>query len=165
MPTLVGSTLSNQPWDVGYWCHARQNGSSPTLTFDYSFLGQGSTGLSYGTVGVNLSLILANVEQLLPSVTCWTGPANGFAQFYLDQVNLGSEETVNGNVSLNYNWTETSYCFHLLTQPATSASVTCSPPGAVSAVGSTLSHLGAPTAAALAGAEPWRIRPNADATR
>jgi hypothetical protein len=133
MPTLVGSTLSTQPWDVGYWCHARQNSSSPTLTFDYSFRGQGSNGMSFGTIGVNLSLILANVEQLMPSVTCWTGPAGGFSQFYLDQVNLGSEDTVNGSVSLDYNWTETSYCYHLLTQPATSGSVSCSTPGASSA--------------------------------
>jgi hypothetical protein len=84
--------------------------------------------MTAGTVGVDLSLVLAHVEQLMPAVSCWSGPTGGFSQFYLDQMNLGSEETVNGSVALNYNWTESSYCLHLLTQPPTAAAVSCGRP-------------------------------------
>jgi hypothetical protein len=128
MPTLVDGSLSNQRWDVGYWCHGPHNGTSPLLTFDFAFRGDSSTGMTAGTVGVDLSLVLAHVEQLMPAVSCWSGPTGGFSQFYLDQMNLGSEETVNGSVALNYNWTESSYCLHLLTQPPTAAAVSCGRP-------------------------------------
>ncbi len=124
-PTLVNSTLSVQPWDVGEWCHGVDNSSNANVSFDYSYAGQSSSGTNSGTVGVNLSLILADVVQRMPSITCWTGPTHGFANFYLDEANLGSEDGALGGADFNYNWTVSSYCLDTDVRNATVTGLEC----------------------------------------
>jgi hypothetical protein len=124
-PTLVNSTVSDQPWAVGDWCHGTDNSTNANVSFDYSYDGQGSAGLASGTIGVNLSLILADVEERMTSVSCWTGPTNGFSKFYLDEANLGSEDGALGGTSYNYNWTVSSYCFDTGVTNPTAANLSC----------------------------------------
>lgn len=112
-PTLVNSTVSVQPWDVGYWCHGADNSSNANVSFDFSYGGQESSGLAAGTIGVNLSMVFSEVEALMPAVTCWTGPTSGFAQFHLDETDLGSEDGAVAGASFNYNWTVSAYCFRV----------------------------------------------------
>jgi len=111
-PTLVNATVSVQPWDVAYWCHGADNGSNANISFDFSYGGQSTSGLAEGTLGVNLSTMLAEVEALLPAASCWTGPTAGFSQFYLGEEDLGSEDGALGGTSYNYNWTVDAYCLH-----------------------------------------------------
>jgi hypothetical protein len=124
-PTLVNSTVSLEPWDVGYWCHGVDNGSSANVSFDFSYDGQATSGTSAGTLGVNLSLILSEVEHLMPSVSCWTGPTSGFSNFYLDEANLGSEDGALGGADFNYNWTVTQYCFQTHVTNASTSDLDC----------------------------------------
>ena len=124
-PTLVNSTVSLQRWDVGYYCHGADNGTNANVSFDYSYAGQTSPGLAAGTIGVNLSLILSDVEQRMPSVSCWTGPTSGFSHFHLDEANLGSEDGALGGTSYNYNWTVSDYCFRTAVTNPTPTDVGC----------------------------------------
>jgi len=112
VPTLVNGTLQPEPWGVGYWCHGVDNGSNGNVSFDFSYGGQSTQGLTVGSLGVNLSAVLAEVETLMPGATCWTGPTSGFSHFYLGEEDLGSEDGAVGGSSFNYNWTITSYCLH-----------------------------------------------------
>lgn len=125
MPTLDNATVSVEPWDVGYWCHGPDNGTDANVSFDFSFEGQGSAGLAAGTIGVNLSAIFTEVEALMPSVTCWTGPTTGFSQFHLDETDLGSEDGAIGGTSFNYNWTVDSYCFRVHVRNLTASDLSC----------------------------------------
>ncbi len=104
-PTVINSTVVQEPWDIGYWCHGVDNGTNPNVSFDFSLGGQSSHGIADGQVGVDLSAVLAEVDALMPGVTCWTGPTHGFGQFHLDEANLGSEDGALGGTSFNYNWT------------------------------------------------------------
>jgi hypothetical protein len=124
-PTLVNTTLSTQPWDVAYWCHGTDNGSNANISFDFSFEGQATQGLAQGTVGVNLSAMMGEVEGLIPEASCWTGPAAGFSQFYLGEEDLGSEDGAVGGASFNYNWTVSTYCLHTLVRAPGPSAVEC----------------------------------------
>jgi hypothetical protein len=128
--TLVNSTLAVEPWDIGWWCHGPtpNNGTNANVSFDLSFDGQATHGLAAATIGVNLSAVLAEVEALMPSVTCWTGPTDGFGSFYLDEANLGSEDGALGNTSFNYNWTVDSFCIHPKVDGTSAAGLICPDP-------------------------------------
>lgn len=127
--TLVNSTLEVEPWDVAYWCHGTDNGTNGNVSFDFSFGGQATHGLVAGTVGVNLSAMLREVETLMPGALCWTGPTHAFAGFYLGQEDLGSEDGAVGNASYNYNWTVTGYCLHTRADPTNASRVACGASG------------------------------------
>jgi hypothetical protein len=132
--TLVNSTVSVEPWSVGYWCHGAGNSTNANMSFDFSFEGQSSSGLSAATVGVNLSAILSEVEQLMPAVSCWSGPTGGFSSFYLEEANLGSEDGALGGTSYNYNWTIYQYCFHVGVGAPRSDNLSCRPPSSSTTV-------------------------------
>ncbi len=125
-PTLVNGSLTVEPWDVAWWCHGADNSTNANVSFDFSYGGQSSHGLAAGSLGVNLSALLGEVERLMPSVTCWSGPTTGFAAFHLDQSNLGSEDGARAGSSFNYNWTVTQYCIHTVDGTPTGAGLTCS---------------------------------------
>jgi hypothetical protein len=127
--TLVNNTASVQPWYVGYWCHGNDNGSSPTLTFDFSLGGPATTtiGVTSGTVGVNFSALLVETEKLVPQASCWTGPPHGFSSFYLGQEVFGTEAGMKRHDrNVRYSWTVNSYCLHTHVTVPTYASVACS---------------------------------------
>ena len=125
MPTLVNSTLEVEPWDVGYWCHGPDNSSNANLSFDFSYGGQSTHGLAAGTLGVNLSAVMLEVESLMPGTSCWTGPTGGFSAFHWDEANLGSEDGAVGSADFNYNWTVDEYCIHALPRPADASDLSC----------------------------------------
>jgi len=125
-PTLVNGTIVSEPWDVAWWCHGPDNSSNANVSFDFSLGGQDTHGLTSGTVGVNVSAVLREVEQLMPSVGCWTGPTNGFSSFHLDEANLGSEDGAMAGSSFNYNWTIVRYCLTTNVGLPTATSVSCS---------------------------------------
>ena len=125
VPTLVNSTVAVEPWDVAYWCHGTDNGSNANISFDFSYDGQATRGLGQGTLGQNLSAMLAEVESLLPGASCWTGPVDGFSHFYLDEEDLGSGDGAVGGSSFNYNWTVSSYCLHTHVDAADSTGLAC----------------------------------------
>jgi hypothetical protein len=110
--TLVNATLVDAPWDVAYWCHGPDNSSNDNVSFDFSYDGQATHGLAAGTIGVNLSALLVEVESLMPAVSCWDGPTQGFSNFYLGDTVLGSEDGALGGASFDYNWTVDDYCLH-----------------------------------------------------
>ena len=123
--TLVNGTLETEPWAVGYWCHGADNGTNGNLSFDFSYDGQATHGLAAGTLGVNLSAVLAEVEALMPGASCWTGPTDAFPSFYLGEEDLGSEDGAVGGASYNYNWTVTQYCLHTQVDPTNASAVSC----------------------------------------
>ena len=125
METLVNSTLETEPWDVAYWCHGLDNGSNANVSFDLSYGGQSTHGLFQGTLGVNLSAVMAEVESLMPGVGCWTGPTGGFGGFYWDEANLGSEDGAIGGASFNYNWTVNDYCIDRIVAAPSPSDVEC----------------------------------------
>lgn len=131
--TLVNSTVTDAPWDVGYWCHAVHNASNASVTFDFAYDTQASPGLYSGTLGVNLSAVLAEVVSLMPGVTCWTGPTHGFSGFDLDQANLGAEAGALYGHGLDYNWTLSDYCIHVLRGGASPANLSCGAEGSAAA--------------------------------
>ncbi|MGC1582472.1 MAG: hypothetical protein WA766_13380 [Candidatus Acidiferrales bacterium] len=124
--TLVNGTVSVEPWDVGYWCHGVDNGSNGNISFDFSYGGQSTRGLKQGTIGMNLSAFLAEVEAMMPSTSCWTGPSSDFSQFYLGEQDLGSEDGALAGEDFNYNWTVASYCFDTYVKSPSVANLTCS---------------------------------------
>lgn len=126
-PTLVNGAIASVPWDVGWWCHGPtpNNGSNENVSFDLSLDGQATHGIAQGIVGVNLSAVYAEVNSLMPSVTCWQGPTHGFSSFHLQEANLGSEDGALGNASYAYNWTVDDYCIHPKVSAPTSATVEC----------------------------------------
>jgi hypothetical protein len=126
-PTLVNSTVATEPWSIGDWCHGVDNGSNENVSFDFSYDGQGTQGASSGTIGVDLSLFLAKVEQMMPSAACWEGPRSGFSHLYLDEANLGSEDGALDGSAFNYNWTVRGYCFFPGVQAPTAANLACGP--------------------------------------
>lgn len=123
--TLVNTTLSVQPWDVAYWCHGVDNSSNANISFDFSYGGQATHGLALGTIGVNMSAVLSEVETLLPAASCWTGPTHDFSQFYLGEEDVGSEDGALGGTTFNYNWTITGYCFHTHVRASSSPNLGC----------------------------------------
>lgn len=129
-PTLVNATVENEPWSVGDWCHGVDNGTNDNVSFDFSYGGQASGGLPSGTIGVNLSLLLVEVERMMPSTACWEGPAGKFSTFYLDETNLGSEDGALGGRSFDYNWTVRSYCFLPRVASPSASHLACPPGGA-----------------------------------
>ncbi len=126
-PTLVNGTVVNAPWALAYWCHGTDNGTNANVSFDFSYGGSSSHGLLAGVLGVNLSAMLAMVEPLARSTTCWTGAADPFAGFYLDEANLGSEDGALGGVSFNYNWTIDDYCIVPFVHDADASTLACAP--------------------------------------
>jgi hypothetical protein len=128
-PTLVNGTLTDAPWSVADWCHGPDNSTNDNVSFDFSYGGQGTSGLPAGTIGVNLSLFLAHVEQMMPSVSCWEGPTTQFSTFYLDEANLGSEDGALAGSDFNYNWTVHDYCF--VTQVRDPGAVDLACPGSI----------------------------------
>jgi hypothetical protein len=127
MTTLVNSTLSVQPWAIGYWCHSPTNGSSSNITFDFSYDGSPKTtlGLYQGTLGVNLSAVLAEVEVLAPHATCWTGTGVNVGSLYLGQEVFGAEAGVHTNGSFDFDWTDDQYCIHPSVRVPTALGVEC----------------------------------------
>ena len=123
--TLVNTTLAVRPWDVAYWCHGTDNGTNGNVSFDFSYGGQTTHGLAGGTLGVNLSAVLREVEALMPGASCWTGPTGGFSGFYLGEEDLGSEDGAVGGAAFTYNWTVTQYCLHTQADPSVPAAVAC----------------------------------------
>jgi hypothetical protein len=110
-PTLVNSSVASEPWAVADYCHGPDNSSNQNVSFDFSYLGQSSGGVRSGTLGVNLSLLLGQVERMMPSTSCWEGPTDRFSALYLDEANLGSEDGALVNSTFNYNWTVGGYCY------------------------------------------------------
>jgi hypothetical protein len=152
--TLVNSTVVNATWDIGWWCHGSGNTSSPSVTFDFSYGGSPRTtvGAPQGTLGVNLSAVMVELESLLPHAACWTGNADPFSSFYLGQEVFGAEAGVHTNGSFEYNWTISSYCLHVGVLDPTEATLVC--PGLSSgadASGSAESYSAVGTVPALAG--------------
>jgi hypothetical protein len=131
MPTLVNSALTAEPWAIGYWCHGLHNGSNGNITFDFSYGGSPRLvgGLAAGTIGVNLSAVLAEVEDMLPSASCWTGNSSEFPSFYLGQEVFGAEAGVHTNSSFGFNWTDSEYCIRVDVVSPSPNNVTCDPSG------------------------------------
>jgi hypothetical protein len=127
MRTLVNSHVETVPWDIGYWCHGPDNGTSATVTFDFSYGGSPRTtiGLQRATVGVNMSAVLREVETLAPNVGCWTGTSDPVSSFYLDQEVFGAEAGVHTSGAFKFNWTVTQYCLHVNVRSVSSATVSC----------------------------------------
>jgi hypothetical protein len=126
-PTLVNGTVAPVPWDVAYWCHGPtpNNGSNENVSFDFSLDGQATHGIGAGQVGLNLSAILAEVDTLMPSVSCWQGPTHGFSNFHLDEANLGSEDGAVGGTTYAYNWTVDDECIHANVTVAAPSTTSC----------------------------------------
>ncbi len=133
-PTLVNSTVVNATWDVAYYCHGTDNGSSASVSFDFSYGGQSTQGLAAGTIGLDLSAFFGQVGRMIPSAACWTGPHAGFPGMYLGEEDLGSEDGALGNTSFNYNWTISAYCLHPGVTAANVSAISCERPGPSSAV-------------------------------
>jgi hypothetical protein len=127
MTTLVNSKVATDPWYVGYWCHGAKNSSSPSLTFDFSYNGSAETtvGLTEGTIGVNLSAVLREVDALVGNVSCWTGPASLVSKFYLGQQVFGSEAGIRANATVSYRWTESRYCLHVNVTNVSATTLDC----------------------------------------
>jgi hypothetical protein len=123
--TLVNTTLAVEPWDVAYWCHGADNGTNGNVSFDFSYGGQSTHGLADGTLGVDLSALLREVEALMPGASCWSGPTAGFSGVYLGEEDLGSEDGAVGGASFTYSWTVTQYCLHTQVDPYTTSAVAC----------------------------------------
>jgi hypothetical protein len=123
--TLVNSTLAVEPWAVAYGCHGVDNGTNGNVSFDFSYGGQTIHDLAAGTLGVNLSVVLQEVEALMLGASCWTGPTHGFRGFYLGEEDLGPEDGAVGGASSDSNWTVTDYCLHTLVDPSNASSVGC----------------------------------------
>jgi hypothetical protein len=126
-PTLVNGVVASVPWDIAWWCHGPtpDNGSNENVSFDLSLDGQSTFGLAAGQVGVNMSAVFAEVESLMPSVSCWEGPTHGFSGFYFDEANLGSEDGAVGGATYSYNWTVDDYCIHTGVTAASTSSLSC----------------------------------------
>jgi hypothetical protein len=134
MPTLVDSTLSTEPWAIGYWCHGKSNSSNGNITFDFSYGGSPRLvgGLADGTLGVNLSAVIEEVATILPSASCWTGNSSAFSTFNLGQEVYGAEAGVHTNSSFGFNWTIDQYCIHVDVETPSPSNVSCSVAGAES---------------------------------
>ncbi len=160
-PTLVNATLAPEPWGVAYYCHGVDNGTNGNVSFDFSYGGPSTQGLRSGTLGVNLSAVLQEVESLLPGATCWTGPTHGFAGFYLGEEDLGSEDGAVGGSAFNYNWTVTRYCLHTLVDPRGTSAVACTgtdPPESARAAHGATSGTGSPGATVPEGSRSTDLR-------
>ncbi len=131
LPTLVNSTLSDQPWDFSHFC---QGTNDSELTALYFYNGtQGAMNASSRTFGINFSAVLANLNQMIRTagVSCWSYGANNDGDLYLDDLNLGSEflspfpSSYYGQAI--FNWTLSSMCFTFPQGTPTAASVSCGP--------------------------------------
>jgi PKD repeat protein len=154
LPTMVNTTLSNQPWDFSHFCQGTNNNELTVLYF-YNGTG-GAMNASGRTLGVNFSAVLFNLNQMIRAngITCWSYPNNNDAKMYLDDLNLGSEfltpfpSPYYGQAI--FNWTLSSMCFTFPEGTPTVGSVSCSP----------MAHqpLGAdPTANPLSGPAPLQV--------
>jgi hypothetical protein len=137
MPTLVNSTISVEPWAIGYWCHGAKNGTNGNITFDFSYGGSPRVvrGLAEGTLGVNLSAVLDEVDAMLPSASCWSGTSSTFPTFNLGQEVYGAEAGVHTNSSFTFNWTISQYCIHVDVETPSPANVSCDASDATTVVG------------------------------
>jgi hypothetical protein len=156
MPTLVNSTISDQPWSIGYWCHGKANGSSNNITFDFSYGGSPRLvkGLAAGTMGVNLSAVIDKVAAMLPSASCYTGNSSTFSTFNLGQEVFGAEAGVHTNSSFVFNWTISQYCIHVDVANPSPANVSCTATGPAAAVGGPVPGAGTSGGASALGAAP-----------
>jgi len=130
MPTMVDSSVSVQPWAIGYWCHGKDNGTNANITFDFSYGGSPRLvgGLASGTLGVNLSAVLDEVATMLRTASCWTGDSSTFPTFYLGQEVYGAEAGVHTNSSFAFSWTIDQYCIHVDVVTPSAANVSCAVP-------------------------------------
>jgi hypothetical protein len=145
MPTLVNSTVSVQPWAIGYWCHGKDNSSSDNITFDFSYDGSPREvrGLANGTLGVNLSAVVNEVAAMLPSASCYTAGSSSFPTFNLGQEVFGAEAGVHTNSSFSFNWTISEYCIHVEVASPSPANLSCAASGPASAAGGSVPAGGA----------------------
>lgn len=139
MPTLVNSTVSVEPWAIGYWCHGKNNGTNGNITFDFSYAGSPRLvrGLAAGTLGVNLSAVMDEVGAMLPSASCWSGNPSSFPTFNLGQEVYGAEAGVHTNSSFAFNWTVSQYCIHVDVVNPSPANVSCDATDPTTMVGGT----------------------------
>ncbi len=130
LPTLINSTLTDQPWDFSYFC---QGTNDNELTVLYFYNGTGNAmNTTSRTFGVNFSAVLLNVNEMIHRAgeSCWSYPANGDADMYLDDLNLGSEfltpwpSPYYGTAA--FSWTISSMCFRFPEGSPTAANVSCS---------------------------------------
>jgi hypothetical protein len=129
LPTLINSTLSEQPWDFSYFCQGTNNNE---LTVLYFYNGTGDAmNTTSRTFGVNFSAVLVNVNQMIHrgGESCWSYPANGDTGMFLDDLNLGSEfltpwpSPYYGTAA--FTWTISSMCFRFPQGTPTAATVSC----------------------------------------
>jgi hypothetical protein len=137
MPTLINSTVSVQPWSIGYWCHGKDNSSSNNITFDFSYGGSPRLvkGLAAGTLGVNLSAVMNEVSAMLPGASCYTGGSSNFPTFNLGQEVFGAEAGVHTNSSFSFNWTIDDYCIHVGVTNASPSNLSCAASGPATLTG------------------------------
>jgi hypothetical protein len=131
LPTLINSTLSEQPWEFSYFCQGYRDHELTALFF-YNGT-DGGIGVSSRTVGVSFSAALLALNKMIAASkeSCWSYPANSDGKLYLDNLNLGSEfltpypSPYFGTAV--FNWTMSSMCFRF--PPAdhvTAGTVSCS---------------------------------------
>jgi PKD repeat protein len=134
LPTLINTTLSDQPWDFSSFCQGTDN-SELTLLYFYNGTG-GAMNASSRTFGVNFSAVLLNINQMIRNagISCWAYPHNNDVNLYLDDLNLGSEfltpfpSPYYGQAI--FNWNLASMCFTFPHGTPTVSSVSCaSTPG------------------------------------
>ncbi len=129
LPTLINTTLSNQPWDFSYFCQGTNNNE---LTVLYFYNGTGDAmNTTSRTFGVNFSAVLLNVNEMIhrDRESCWSYPANSDAKMYLDDLNLGTEfltpwpSPYYGTAI--FSWTISSMCFRFPQGIPTATNVSC----------------------------------------
>jgi len=129
LPTMINTTVSDQPWDFSHFCQGTDN-SELTLLYFYNGTG-GAMNASSRTFGVNFSAVLLNINEMVRSagISCWGYPNNNDVNLYLDDLNLGSEFLTPFPSShygqAIFNWNLTSMCFTFPVGTPTAANVSC----------------------------------------
>ncbi len=132
LPTLVNSTLGDQPWDFSHFCQGTDDNELTVLYF-YNGTG-GAMNATARTLAVNFSAVLLNVNEMIRAngISCWGYPANDDVNMYLDDLNLGSEFLTPFPSSYYgqaiFNWTLSSMCFTFPEGTPSLDNVSCSPP-------------------------------------
>ena len=129
LPTLVNSSLAEEPWSFSYFCQGYHDNE---LTVLYFYNGTGDAmNTTSRTFGVNFSAVLDNVNQMIHRTHegCWSYPANRDSRMYLDDLNVGSEfltpypSPYYGTAT--FRWTISSLCFRFPQGNATVTGVSC----------------------------------------
>jgi len=129
LPTLINSSLTNEPWSFSYFCQGF-NDNELTVLYFYNGTG-GAMNTTARTFGVNFSAVLDNVNSMIhrSGESCWSYPANSDRGMYLDDLNLGSEfltpypSPYYGTAT--FHWTISSMCFRFPEGTPTTAGVSC----------------------------------------